>query len=471
MKNFSKLNSILIIIMILFSYIYSSKNKSKSKNLNKFTSQNKNDSEDLLNSDSKSEKEDDLYKFFNKETERERETNTDIEKETKKNNNFNVKNNIKRSNKYIKKNKRQNQIKNLYKNEMNMLETSFKKKNKRALKAKKNYPQAKLNKNYPKAKLFSQYNPYYPVKKSIIAENTRESYCKYKTGFLHLVKHPKNLGPFPLSLRTIPIYVSLTMDNFKLQMGPESKTLFNIVKIENVLRITKIFSNANCFEIVEDNVLENTLAKIPITLCAGNYNIMFSWVKAIQQFKNCIYNTKSSLNNDQDETVLDFHNINTILKTKNPRPKYSNSKSNALDQLIYSSQNSGSSIKNKSRYRNIIEETVNIAKDSSEHVMEKELGNIVNLLEKGDVNKKMIERKMDTKLKSAGKIEYDIRKKKHMIENILEKREKAEKDKENQIRNEVHKKREIQLLKAVKSRIRQYKVRIFKEFKKIYFHL
>ena len=74
-----------------------------------------------------------------------------------------------------------------------MIETSNRNKNLSNKNSKKK-TEAIAKKTYPQAKLFSQYNPYYPKKKSIIEENTSASYCKFKRGFLHLVKNSSKLG-------------------------------------------------------------------------------------------------------------------------------------------------------------------------------------------------------------------------------------------------------------------------------------
>lgn len=404
MKLLTKLNCLLLILVILVSCVYTNKNSNKNNN------NNNNDIEDLMYADSSTD-------------------NSDSE-----------------LNKFLEKNG-SNKIEKLSRtSEINMLETGKGKKKaskKNTKKGKKSSKKSKPKKTFPPAKLISQFNPYYPKKKTSILSNTSADYCKFKKGFLHLVKNSSKLGATPLSIRTVPVYVSLTMFTFNIQMGLSFKTLFSTTKVLNILKITKKFKNANCFEIVEDEVSEKTLTKSPIVLCAENSKIMMEWVKALQEFKDCLYNVNSK--NDGSRTLMDFNRINTLIKApKSPKSPKSPAKI-AFNPLYY--QNGG---------------TVNGARKKNnakvEYVMKRQLAKIVGLLEKGTINKERLTRKMNNKLKSAKKIEYDIRTKQNMINQIISKREMKDKEKENKIRTQVHKKREIQLLKAVKSRIKQYKV-------------
>jgi hypothetical protein len=289
------------------------------------------------------------------------------------------------------------------------------------------------------AQLIPQKNPFYPKSKSLIALNTNASYCKYRRGFLQLVKNPEKLGPNPFAIKTVPVYVDLNQSFLYLRMGLSPRTLFSQTRVEKILRIAEKFKNANCFEIVKDDIDEKTLAKSPFTLCADNKIIMMQWVRAIQEFKECSYNVDSK--NDGSETLMDFKRINTLAKLSPLNSSLSRDKEQ-LKPLFYKTL----PVKNKSKSKQV------------EVTMKNQLEKIVELLEEGSQNKQRLTRKIDTKLKSAEKIEEDIRMKKNIINGIISKRESIEQEKENKIRTDVHKKREMQLLKAVRSRIQQYKV-------------
>merc|ERR1712032_439757 len=108
-----------------------------------------------------------------------------------------------------------------------------------------------------------------------------------------------------------------------------------------------------------------------------------------------------------------------------------------------------------------------VKKKKPEYVMKKQLAGIVGLLEKGTINNNTKKRKMKEKLKKAKRIEYDIRSKKDMINKIMDKRQNRENQLGYKLRSKIQKKREVQLLRAVKSRIGQYKKKENKKLNKM----
>jgi hypothetical protein len=407
----SKISSFLIIIMISFSLIYSLSSEEQTQTeMQKLMKQaNSND----FDNDS------DLDKFYLNE-----------------NNKF--KNNDKISLEGIRKNKNKQEI-DTGNNEIQLLEmkSNIKANSKNTNRHKKTKDQKntkKENKNYPTAKLINQYNPWLPKKREIINANTEEKYCTYKHGFLYLVKDPKKLGDAPLSIHTVPVFVSLTMESLNVQMGVELKTLFALVKTVNILKITKKFKNANCFEILEDDIVEESLSKNPIVLCASNSKSLANWVRALQQFKDCIYNTDSKMT--ETETLIDFNRVNQLLKT--PKGKVTK-----FDEGLFYDKAPLPIVRKETRI---------------ETVMKTELEKIVGLLERGRINEMNKKRTMDAKLKGAENIEKDIRNKKAMIDKILDTRANKDKENDEKLKADEEKKRELQLLKAVRARISQYKV-------------
>merc|ERR1712032_1309371 len=230
-------------------------------------------------------------------------------------------------------------------------------------------------------------------------------------------------------IKTIPVYISLTMNYLKVQMGLNLKTVFDTIHVKNILRIQKKFKNAYCFEIVEDKVIEKTLTKSPVVLCASTSKSLMNWVKILQEFKDCLYNMRHSYG---ERTLMDFHRVNRLIKPPIAKKK------KEFDPYYY--QNSPA-----------------VKKKKPEYVMKKQLAKIVGLLEKGKINNGNKKRKMKDKLKKAKRIEYDIRIKKDAINKIMDRRSTRERDNADKYRNHIQKKREVQLLRAVKSRINQYK--------------
>jgi hypothetical protein len=414
-----KLNSLLIIIMLLFSAIYAFSSEEQNKEMEQLMKK--------ANSDDFSDQSE-LNRFYMKEKNKHKE----IE-------NLNYGNKI---------NSESNSDSDTGNTDIQLLETNSEiktnshntKKNKQKS---KNQPKSKNNnrknkKNFPTAKLINQFNPWFPKKKWIITSNTGEKYCKYKNGFLHLAKNANKLGETPLSIKTVPVFVSLNMISLNVQMGVSLRTLFSRIKVENILKITKKFKNANCFEVIEDNIIEESFAKTPIVLCASNSKSLADWVKALQQFKDCIYNIDSGKDGNKSETLIDFNRVNKLLKT--PKGKI---KVGGVDDALFYDK----SVVTPRRDGGIVET-----------VMKTELGKIVGLLEEGKINEQQKRRTMDEKLNKASKIETDIRRKKAMIDKIMDTRLAREKDNEDKLKADEGKKRELQLLKAVRARIAEYKV-------------
>jgi hypothetical protein len=291
----------------------------------------------------------------------------------------------------------------------------------------------------PQAKIIPQKNPYFPKSISQISYFTRASNCKYKSGFLYLVKNPEKLRDQPLSINTVPVFVSMNLNTIDIQMGVSPRTLFHTFKVQNILRITKKFKNANCFEIVENQIIEKKIAKSPVVLCSNAFQSFIKWVKTIQEFKNCLYDVDSRI--DGDKTLVDFHKVNEVTPL-------SNKKDNEILKPLYYA---GTPLKNKNK--------------TTQYEMQKQLTKIVGLLERGTNNNQKMNRKMNDKLNKAIIIENDLKLKKHMLEDIMDKRRIKEKEKMDQMKSKIAKKREIQLLKAVKERINQYKVILNKLFK------
>ena len=81
-----------------------------------------------------------------------------------------------------------------------------------------------------------------------------------------------------------------------------------------LITTSKKFSNSFCFEIVENEIFQKTLAKIPVTLCAKDYSTMVSWVSAIQQFKNCLNRISDKNSQQENKTLIDFDDLNGYVK-------------------------------------------------------------------------------------------------------------------------------------------------------------
>ncbi len=277
-------------------------------------------------------------------------------------------------------------------------------------------------------------NPHIPKNIKKLKEGETNNKCHEKTGYIYLANNifsPKNL---PLQIKVVPIFVILTRSTISLMMGPEEKSMFNEIKLENIQKITQRYSNSFCFDIVENNVIEKTLAKGPISLCAKNKKNMEDWIIALQEFKECNINVVS-MDNMQNKVLVDFEKVNELLK---PRSNIKNT--NEFDPLYYD----GGSSNNRPK------------EDESE--ISKVLKNIVTTIEGANINERKISRTMSSKILKAEKFAFDVKRKTDLLDNMIQKRQMREKDKEAKLIQYENKARELRLLKAVLGRIKQYKV-------------
>jgi len=426
MKLLWKLNCFLLIIVIFISLV----NTTKHKISEKASEQNKNHLKEKENKF-------DLNEFYKLE-----ETKyQDIDKYLDKDNTQKLTESLDELNNYnnfMEKNLTE-QKPNI---EQDTLTKKFYKKNKKNLKKlnSKSSITKITKKPVPNATFNLEKNPHFPNSPAEIASNTKYSKCEFKSGFLYLVKNSEKLSKNPLRINAIPVYVEMNMKDISFQMGVMQKSAFNQVDLEKILRINKKFSNSFCFEIVENEIIQKTLAKIPVTLCAKDYSTMVSWVSAIQQFKNCLNRISDKNSQQENKTLIDFENINKLLKDNHTYP---GKIPQEIKKIYY--QKSSPYIKSTK-------------KSESEMRITKQLKSIVETLEKGSLQKNKMRRRMNSKLKNAENMAKDLRMKQILINSILEKRINNEKEKEDQIKNNEHKQREVQLLRAVQQRIRQYKV-------------
>jgi len=434
MKLLWKLNCLLIILVIIISLVYTTKHKNTVKSLEKNRNYSKEKATSKLDFENferaEVSKYDDIDNFLdNSNTKKLNDSLDDLNTY----NSFVEKNSVEQK----KPKEQENLAKKFYNKNKNLKISNGKNKN-------------KVIKKIQTAKFNLEKNSHFPKTEAEIKENTKYSKCNLKSGFLYLVKNSDKLGKNPLFINAIPIYVEMNMNGISFQMGVMQKSSFNQVSLVNILKITQKFSNSFCFEIIENEVIQKSLAKIPVTLCAKDYQTMISWVSAIQQFKNCLNKFSDKYSNQENKTLIDFEKINKLLKDSHSKdgkvPK-------EIKKMYY--QKSSPYIKSQAR-------------SETEQIISKQLKGIVNTLEEGSIMKNRMRRTMGSKLKKAENMAKDLRMKQVLINRILERR--LYNEKEDEIKNKEHKQREVQLLRAVQQRIRQYKVIMIKNINyKIFF--
>jgi hypothetical protein len=290
----------------------------------------------------------------------------------------------------------------------------------------------------PKYKIIR--NNHIPRNLKQLKEGETYNKCNEKTGYVFLPNKIISLKNLPMQIIVIPIYLILTKNSLKFLMGPNEKSMFNEILLENIQKITQIYSNSYCFDIVENDAIEKTLTKGPISICSRNEVNMKNWITAIQEFKECninIQNHYNDIDNDimQNKVLIDFEKVNQLLK---PQQKL-NKIPKEFDPLFY----------NKEGYNK---------KPNNEIELSKVLNKIVYTIEGENINEKKITRNFSSEILKAEKFAFDIKRKTKILDDLIQKREMREKDKEEKLIKYETKARELRLLKAVLGRIKQYKV-------------
>jgi hypothetical protein len=279
-------------------------------------------------------------------------------------------------------------------------------------------------------------NPHLPISLKKLKDGETYSKCHEKTGYIYLANNVFSSNNLPLQIKVVPIFAILTRRTISFMMGPQEKSMFNQIKLENIQKITQRYTNSFCFDIVENNVIENSLAKGPISLCAKNTHHMQNWITAIQEFKECSINIVS-MDNMQNKVLIDFEKVNELLK-----PRSNLQKQKEYNPLYYDGDGNG--------------EHPYIKKDETE--ISKVLKTIVNTIEGANINERQISRTMYSKIQRAEKFAFDVKRKTDLLDSMIQKRQMREKDKEAKLIQYESKARELRLLKAVLGRIKQYKV-------------
>lgn len=278
-------------------------------------------------------------------------------------------------------------------------------------------------------------NPHINLKKNY------ESYkkCKVKTGLIYLLRHPEKL---PLEINLQPIFGKLSIDKFNFYLNDLAKSKFYQINLINILRIsyTPILEINNCFNLILNTIDSDKLLKGPLSLCFKSKSKKNEWMKSINEFKEC--QIDSANGKKENKVLIDFRKVNKLIKDPIIRPEA---------KLLYDNANKVVIKKRSNR---------------KEYVIKKMMKKIVSSITNGSIQNRLIKRKMQNQLKKTRKAAKSMRKKEDLIKKIVKKRINLENKKKSQLKKLEAKNKEIQLLKAVKSRIIQLKKKETKKFNK-----
>jgi hypothetical protein len=280
-----------------------------------------------------------------------------------------------------------------------------------------------------------QNNPKMIENKEELQRYVTYSKCQHKTGVLGLVKDAVPNIINPSVILATPIFLALNKNNLSFFLSTKTISLFNIIKLERILRITQRFANTFCFDIVENEVENSALLKGPVSLCAPNILEMKQWIDAIEEFKECSVSLNPMLNNKR--VIADFQKINTLLTNRIPRQA-----PNTKD--LY--------------YDNIKPYIPSPKRVANEIKISNELKNIISIIKLGNMAQNKMRRTMVNKLKTAEQFAIDVRRKQELVQEILRKRMQQERESETTLITIEHKAKEYRLLRAVEERIKRMKL-------------
>jgi hypothetical protein len=251
------------------------------------------------------------------------------------------------------------------------------------------------------------------------AEYVKYKKCQHKTGFLNLLKTENN------QKKMFPIYIFLDNLHLKLYSSTAKTSLFNTIKLEEIIQITQQYKDSNCFDLVVNNYNEHisklTLSKGSISLCSESLPIMQEWISMIQEFKEC----QVELYPGEGETLYDFSQANKILRQL-PSQK---------EDMFYNSADKAITPK---------------PKDSK---ISKELKKIIDVVKMSNFERIKKKRQLENEIKTVQKTAKEIQSKERLIEEMIKQRKVKETEKEQMLIAVEHHKREVSLLRAVEEKI------------------
>lgn len=284
----------------------------------------------------------------------------------------------------------------------------------------------------PQTKYIIMKNLHIPKSLEKLKQGEAYKKCFEKTGYIFLAKKILPSKNFPTKIKVIPIFLILTRRTLNFMIGPKEKTMFNTINLDNIQKITQRYSNSFCFDIVENDIIQKSLSKGPISICAKNKKHMLNWITAIQEFKECGVNvTKNKMHN---RVLVDFDKVNALLKPRKGLSK-------EFLALFYKNGKSYKTTNKKGKF------------DATKIITK-----ITDMINGSEINERQLDRKMSSRIKKAEKFALDVKQKNDYLDSLLLKKQMREKNEEQKFIKKEGEAKELRLLKAVLDRIKAYKV-------------
>jgi hypothetical protein len=333
----------------------------------------------------------------------------------------------------------------------------------------------------------------------ILKNITRYTKCRVKQGVINYLKAVNNKGKKTKELQVVPINFLMTMNSISLFENQKRNSLFAKANLEEVAQLTQTYSGTNCFDILikkkgKDNL---TLLKQKWTLCGADYKKLMLTIK---EFKECYNIRRGVIKGDGEKKVIvEYERSHEIMQEKKSRQH--------AHSILFTNTDSGPKVHskdNKSRREKILKKTfvkkgkkfvkdpktgklvkVNITaqisttdpgdvmdlfydntekyypqkniKKAEETHIQREITNILNVMEESSLKEQKLQREMNAKLKVVQDSTKKIQKQEEEVRKSIQMKENLANIRLQHMKAHHDKFHEIKLLKAVSQKLQMMK--------------
>lgn len=264
--------------------------------------------------------------------------------------------------------------------------------------------------------------------------------CKKKTGYLGYIQDRPSTGDRKITV--FPVFVSLNKHTLSVFKSFEPASLFQVVNLDVIQRVTLEYKNTFCFDIIINRIHRNQFTSGPLTLCAKSLNEMRDWINAVLEFKECKIKVK---NDDHNGKILvDFNKMNEHVKKKGALGKFN------LENLKYQGTDKAfKDTKSKAAHRMKIDY---------------EMKSILETITQSNIAKNQMKRQFTGKLLSAGGLQQGIFNNEDMMKSLMERKKIVSMEQENSMLRNEHTMREYRILRNIRRKITILKVLVNNQF-------
>jgi hypothetical protein len=268
-----------------------------------------------------------------------------------------------------------------------------------------------------------------------LAKYVTYSKCVRKSGYLtYIQKRPTKKNR---EITVVPIFVSLNKHTLSLFKSFKPTSLFQVVNLDLIQRVTLGYKNTLCFDIIINNYHKKQFTSGPLTLCAKDIKEMKNWINAILEFKECKIKVK---NNDHNGKILvDFNKMNKLIKRKGAFNMFD------LASIQYDANDKAFKMTKAQMAQKIM--------------MKRKMLKILEMIKESKIAKNQMKRKYRGKMKSARGLQMKIFTNEEVMKNLQVKKNIVAAENEFALKKKLHKKKELMILERIQKKILRLKVK------------